>query len=99
MPALSESLVFLEQRLADALLGFERLDAAWPRGRTAIERAEIDRWHEEALSEIQSLRQRIATGPAENLADAAVQFRRLTVERNPKTHTCAGCLTSPKHAG
>ncbi len=33
----------LESRLAEALLGFDRLDAAWPRGRTAIERAEIGR--------------------------------------------------------
>ncbi len=43
MPGPSESLVDLEQRLAERLLTFERLDAAWPRGRTAIERAEIGR--------------------------------------------------------
>ncbi len=43
MPAASETLVALEQRLAERLLAFERLDAAWPRGRTAIERAEIGR--------------------------------------------------------
>ncbi len=55
MPSLSESLVSLEQRLADALLDFERLDAAWPRGRTALERAEIGRRREEALSEIMVL--------------------------------------------
>ncbi len=35
MPAASETLPALEQRLLD----FDRLDEAWPRGRTAIERA------------------------------------------------------------
>ncbi len=39
----SESLPALEQRLTKRLLAFERLDAAWPRGRTVIERAEIGR--------------------------------------------------------
>ena len=41
MPTASESLVSLEQLLAERLLDFDRLDEAWPRGRTAIERAEI----------------------------------------------------------
>ncbi len=36
-------LVTLEQQLAERLLDFERLDEAWPSGRTAIERAEIGR--------------------------------------------------------
>ena len=43
MPAASKPLPALEQRLVDRLLEFERLDEAWPRGRTAIERAEIGR--------------------------------------------------------
>ena len=38
-----ETLVVLEQRLAEQLLDFERLDGAWPRGRTAIERADTGR--------------------------------------------------------
>ena len=37
----SESLVALEQRLAARLLDFERLDTAWPQGRTAIERVAV----------------------------------------------------------
>ncbi len=49
MPAASETLVAREQRLAERLLAFETMDAAWPRGRTAIERAEIGREREEAL--------------------------------------------------
>ncbi len=43
MPATSETLPVLEQRLAERLLDFERLDEAWPHSRTAIERAEIGR--------------------------------------------------------
>ncbi len=33
MPALSETLPVLEQRLAERLLAFERLDEAWPKER------------------------------------------------------------------
>ena len=61
MPAASETLPALEQRLVDRLLEFERLDEAWPRGRTAIERAEIGRQREDALSGIVALRDRIVT--------------------------------------
>ncbi len=50
----TESLVALESRLAQALLEFERLDTAWPRGRTAIERAGIGRLRETALSECEA---------------------------------------------
>ncbi len=77
MPAPSETLVALEQRLAERLLDFERLYETWPRGRTAIERAEIGRHREDALSGIVALRDRIVTARAETLADAAVQLRRL----------------------
>ncbi len=79
MPAPSESPVALESRLTDRLLDFERLDAAWPKGATAIERARIGREREEALSDICALRQRIAGARAETLADAAAQLRRLVV--------------------
>ncbi len=68
MPGPSETLPVLEQRLTERLLAFETMDAAWPKGRTAIERAEIGREREEALYEIAALRQRIATGRAETLA-------------------------------
>ena len=37
----SETLPALARRLAGRLLDFDLLDEAWPRGRTAIERAEI----------------------------------------------------------
>ncbi len=43
MPAPSGHLVDLEQSLIERLLDFDRLDEAWPRGRAAIERAEIGR--------------------------------------------------------
>ncbi len=77
MPASSENLPALEQRLAERLLAFDRLDEAWPRGRTAIERADIGRQREDALSEIVTLRDRIVTARAETMADAAVHLRRL----------------------
>ncbi len=35
MPAASETLVDLEQRLTERLLDFERLDEAWPLSRLA----------------------------------------------------------------
>ena len=41
MPATSETLPALEQRLDERLLAFERLDTAWPKGRTAIEHADM----------------------------------------------------------
>ncbi len=50
MPAASETLVALEQRLTDRPPDFERLDEAWPQGRTAIERAEIARRRDDALA-------------------------------------------------
>ncbi len=88
MLAPSSSLVTLEQQLTDALLDFERLDEAWPRGRNAIERAEIGRRREEALPEIVTLHQRIVAGHAETLADAAAQLRRLVVmaDERPTAH-------------
>ncbi len=54
----TETLPALEQHLAARLLALERLDEAWPRGRTANERAEIGREREEALYEIAAPRLR-----------------------------------------
>ncbi len=99
MPGPSESLVALEQRLAAALIGFDKLDAAWLRGRAAIERAEIGRRREEALSEIVSPWQRIGTGRAETLADAAVQLRRLAVEADTEGPSLRGLLGEPDMRG
>ncbi len=98
MPDLSESLVALESHLVDHLLDFEDLDAAWPKGRTAVERARIGREREEALSEIATLRNRIAGGRAATLADAAVQLRRLVVmaDEEPRPHVL---LASPDARG
>ena len=88
MPGPTESLPALEQYLTERLLAFELLDAAWPKGRTAVERAEIGRQREDALSEIVALRNRIVTARAETLADAAVQLRRLEVmaDEDPQPH-------------
>ncbi len=83
MPGPSETLSVLEQRLAGRLLDFERLGEAWPRGRTAIERAEIGRHCEDALSGIVALWNRIVTARAETLADAAVQLRRRAHKPEP----------------
>ncbi len=88
MPAVSETLPALEQRLTQRLLDFDRLDDAWPRGRTAIERAEIGRHREDTLSGIVALRVRIVTARADTLADAAVQLWRLVVmaEETPRPY-------------
>ena len=95
MPGPSETLVSLEQRLAERLLDFDLLDAAWPRGRTAIERAEIGRRREDALSGIVVLRDRIITSRAETLADAAVQLRRLAVEAGAEGSSLREMLAEP----
>ncbi len=61
MPGPSETLPILDWRLAEHLLAFVLLDKAWPRGRTAIERAEIGRQRNGVLVEIEALQERIAT--------------------------------------
>ena len=88
MPTPSESPAVLEHQLAERLLAFEILDTAWPKGRTALERAEIGRRREDALSQIVTLHRRIVAGRAETLADAAAQLRRLVVmaEERPEPH-------------
>ena len=92
MPGPSETLVDLEQRLTERLLDFGRLDEVWPRGPSAIERAEIGRQREDALSGIAALRDRIITSRAKTLADAAVQLRRLVVmaEETPRPRVLLG---------
>ncbi len=92
----SESPAVLEHQLVGHLLDFETLDAAWPKGRTAVERAEIGRRREDALSEIVALHRRIVAGRAETLADAAAQLRRLVVmaEERPEPHA----LLAPPNA-
>ena len=94
MPGPSESLVALESRLTERLLDFERLDEVWPKGRTALERAEIGRRREEGLSEIVALRQRIASGRAVTLADAAVLLRPLAVDADTEGPSLRGLLAS-----
>ncbi len=80
------------------MIGPEHLDDAWPRGRTAIERAEIGRRREGALSEIVTLRDRIGPARAETLADTAVRLRRLVVmaEETPRPRAL---LASPDVRG
>ncbi len=83
MPGPSETLPVLEQQLTGRLLNFERLDEAWPRGRTALERAEIGRQREDVRSGAVALRDRIVTARAETQADAAVQLRRRAHKPEP----------------
>ena len=77
MPGLAESPAALEQHLIAALLDFERLDDTWPKGATAVERAEICRQRSVALLDVETLQQRIMFARAATLADAAAQLRRL----------------------
>ena len=96
LPVPSETLPVLEQRLAERLLAFEHLDAAWPKGRTAIDRTEIGRQREDALSGIVFLRDLIITVRAGTLADAAAPLRRLEVmaEEEPRPHALLAPLNA-----
>ena len=96
MPAPAESPATLEQQLDERLLEFERLDEAWPHGEGAVERAEIGRRREEALSDFANLQYRIITAQAETLADAAAQLRRLAVMANERP--TAHALLAPPSA-
>ena len=90
MLAASETRPALER-----LLDFDLLDEAWPRGRTAIERAEIGRRREDALSGVAALRDRIITSRAETMAGAAVQLRRLAVEAEAEGSSVHEMLAEP----
>ena len=59
-----DALPALDQQLAGRLLEIESVDEAWTRGRAAVERAEIGRQREDALSGIVALRNRIVTARA-----------------------------------
>ena len=61
MPATSETLPALDQRLAERMLAFVLLDKAWPHELTAIERGEIGRQRNDVLAEIAVLQGRITT--------------------------------------
>ena len=95
MPTPANSLVDLECHLAAALIRFDELDEAWPRGRTAIERADLGRQREDALSGIVALRVRIVTSRAETLAEAAVQLRRLAIEAEAEGSSLRELLAEP----
>ncbi len=98
MPEPVESPAALEQRLVDSLLRFEELSEAWPKGATAVERAEIGRRRSVALLDVETLQQRIMRARAATLADAAVQLRRLAVmaDAEPRPHAL---LASPDARG
>ncbi len=66
MPGPSETRPVLEQQLTERLLAFERLDEAWPLGRTAVERAEIGQQREDARSGAVALRDRRRHRPSRN---------------------------------
>jgi pyruvate-formate lyase len=78
-PEPTADLPALERQLDAQLIAFEKLDTAWPKAPTALERARIGREREKALLAIRELRGKIAHTPAHNLADAAVLLRRLFV--------------------
>ncbi len=67
----------LEQELHERLIEYEALSAAWPRGRTAMERYRIGKRHEQTLARIAELEAAIASAKAVTLEDAAVQLRRV----------------------
>ncbi len=76
-----------------------RRNAAWPHAPHVLDRAKIDRRREDALSQIVALRDRIAGGRAETLADAAAQLRRLVVEAEAEGPSLRGLLAEPDACG
>ncbi len=75
MPA--ADLPSLEQRLEACLIELERLHQVRPSLPDALGRAGAGQRIDELLDEIAELQQEVEKSPAETLADAAVQLRRL----------------------
>ena len=69
----------MEGELERLLVRWEGLRAAWPKVRTAVERARIGREVEDTFDRISELQRGIVTTPARTLSGAAVQLRRLAV--------------------
>ncbi len=65
-----------ERELTDLLLEHERLEAAWPKGATAVDRAAIGRRLEDVLENIAEIHELIADVQPRTLAGAAVLLRR-----------------------
>ncbi len=71
-------LAALERELTGLLVGYEILRTAWPKAPTAIDRARIGREIDKAECHILEIYTTIAATEARNLADAAVQLRRVS---------------------
>ena len=100
MPAVPTSnhpdadLLALELELEYLLVRWEDLRAAWPKGRTAVERARIGREVDDTLDRISELQRGIVTTPAHTLAGAVVPLRRLAVHVDEKNAAMAARVTA-----
>lgn len=65
-----------EAELTERLLSHDRLEAAWPKGETAVERAGIGRRLEDVLEDIADIHELIADARPRTLAGAAVLLSR-----------------------
>ena len=65
-----------EAELTELLLEHERLEAAWPKGATPIERARIGRRLEDVLDDIAEIHELMADARPRTLARVAVLLRR-----------------------
>ncbi len=74
--SLDADLIAWEAELTELLLEHERLEAAWPKGETPLERARIGRRLEEVLDDIAEIHELIADARPRTLAGAAVVHRR-----------------------
>ena len=99
MPAAPEStsldaqLLAMEGELKRLLIRSEGLRAAWPKGRTAVDRARIGREVDDTLDRISELHRQIVTTPAHTLAGAAVQLLRLAVYVGEKDGALGSLVT------
>ncbi len=96
MPA--ADLPALERRLEACLIELERLYEARPRMSDALARAGAGQRIDELLDEIAELQQEVEKSPAETLADAAVQLRRLAAWIDGGNETPARLLASALRA-
>ena len=86
------ALIAHEAELEALVLEWQQLDAAWPKGKTPMERWQIGRRHQAYLIRIRELHRDIAEAEAKTLAGAAVQLRRLRAVLDDESSVVEGLL-------
>ena len=90
--SLDAALLAYEAEFEALVLEWQQLDAAWPKGKTPMERWQIGRRHQAYLIRIRELHRDIAEAEAKTLAGAAVQLRRLRAVLDDESSVVEGLL-------